>query len=91
MALKKPNRNSPKKPLKTYSTFLRFSTVAIQMGVVIAVFTYAGKYLDEKFPVYPHLFTVVLSLFGIGGSLYMVIREVMQMSKNNEQQNNDQV
>jgi len=91
MGLEKKNHNLPKKPLKTYSAFLRFSTVAIQMGVIIAVFTYAGKYLDEKFPVYPNLFTIILSLFGIGGSLYMVIREVLQLSKDEEKQNNDKV
>tara|TARA_Y100000593_G_scaffold94792_2_gene196146 strand:+ start:5553 stop:5738 length:186 start_codon:yes stop_codon:yes gene_type:complete len=61
------------------------------MGVIIAVFTYLGKYLDEKFPVYPNLFTIILSLFGIGGSLYMVIREVMRISKNEENQNSDQI
>jgi F0F1-type ATP synthase assembly protein I len=57
------------------------------MGVIIAVFTYAGKYLDQKYPVYPNLFTIILSLLGIGGSLYMVIREVLMLSKNEE--NND--
>jgi hypothetical protein len=55
------------------------------MGVIIALFTWGGTELDAtfrqgKFP----LWTTVLSLSGVGISIYLVIREVIKMSNEDE-------
>jgi len=56
------------------------------MFAVIALLSYAGVYLDEKnqneFPLY----TLILSLLGVGASMYLVIRSVNQVSRDNEDQ-----
>ena len=69
---------------KKVSPFIRFSTLGIQMGVIIAFFTWLGVYLDEKFQSKTPWWTLVLSLFGVCSSLILVIKEVMNMSKNDK-------
>lgn len=69
---------------KAMSKFARFSTVGIQMGVIIALFTWLGTYLDEKYHTKTPWWTIGLSLFGVIAGLVLVIREVIQMSKEND-------
>jgi hypothetical protein len=66
-----------KRPL---NQFLKFSNIAIQMGVIIALGTYAGhsidQYLQKDFP----LFTLLLSLASVLGALLYIIKEVTRHS-----------
>ncbi len=53
--------------------------MGLQMGITIFVFAWAGVKLDEwlqlKFPI----FTLVLSLAGVAGSLIYVIKSLTNM------------
>ena len=75
---------TPEKHKKT-NTYLRFSAVGVQMGAVIAIFTWLGTFLDKKQANETPVWTIVLSLFGVAGSLYLVIKEVQRMNKDNDQ------
>jgi F0F1-type ATP synthase assembly protein I len=66
------------------STFARFSSAGIQMGIIIALFTWLGTWLDGKYQTKTPWFTIGLSLFGVIASLVIIIREVIQMSKDDE-------
>jgi F0F1-type ATP synthase assembly protein I len=66
------------------STFARFSSAGIQMGVIIALFTWLGTWLDGKYNTKTPWFTIGLSLFGVIAALVIIIREVIQMSKEDE-------
>ncbi len=66
------------------STFARFSSAGIQMGVIIALFTWLGTWLDSKYQTKTPWFTIGLSLFGVIAALVIIIREVIQMSKDDE-------
>lgn len=66
------------------SKFARFSGLGIQMGAVIAVFTWLGTYLDKKFASKTPWWTIGLSLFGVMAGLYLVIKEVIKMGKEDE-------
>jgi F0F1-type ATP synthase assembly protein I len=78
------NSEEKKSSEKKVSPFIRFSTLGIQMGVIITFFTWLGVYLDEKFQSKTPWWTLVLSLFGVCSSLILVIKEVMNMSKNDK-------
>ena len=67
---------------KNISVFARFSAAGIQMGVIIALFTWLGTYLDEKFKSKTPWWTIGLSLFGVMAGLFLIIREVIRMNKN---------
>lgn len=67
-----------------FKAYMRFSSIAIQMGVVITAGALGGQWLDEKqeneFPVW----TLVLTLFAIFASLYQIIREVIKLGKDED-------
>lgn len=66
---------------KSLSKFARFSSLGIQMGVIIALFTWLGTYLDDRYQTKTAWWTIGLSLFGVIAALTLVIREVIKMSK----------
>lgn len=68
-------KENGKPPMKNQSSkFLKYSGLATQMLGTILIFTYGGYRLDlyqqNEVPVW----TLVLSLASIAGSLYMLIR-----------------
>jgi predicted MFS family arabinose efflux permease len=72
--------NKDKRP----NLFLKFSTVGIQMAGTIAFFTWLGTFLDSKYPAKTPWWTIGLSLFGVISSLILVIKEVINLNKDNE-------
>lgn len=61
--------------------FIRFSTLAFEMGIIIGGGTYGGVQLDKHFNLTTPIFTIVLSLFAILASLYLVIKQVNNANK----------
>ncbi len=59
--------------------------MAVQMGVTIALGAWGGSKLDQKFNTSSHPYTIVLSLLAIGISLYIIIRDVINMQKEDEE------
>lgn len=62
---------------KAPNLYVKYSTMAIQMGVTIGLGTWLGVYLDERFQTNP-LFTIILSLASIGVALYLVLKDVLK-------------
>lgn len=65
--------------------YLRFSGLGIQMGIIIGGFAWLGSYLDDKYNNKTPWWTLGLSLFGVASALYLMIKEVIKMSKENEE------
>ena len=65
--------NFQKKPP---NNFIKYSGIAFQMIAIILSGVYAGIWLDEKIPLTFPLFKLVLSLFSVGLSMYIVIKQV---------------
>ncbi|HLW14768.1 MAG TPA: AtpZ/AtpI family protein [Flavobacteriaceae bacterium] len=63
---------------------MEFTQIGLQMGVVITAGVLLGLWLDEKFPNKYKAFTIILSLFSVFASLYMVIKKALRMSKQEE-------
>lgn len=72
------------KKSKSGNNFARFSTVGIQMGVIIGGFAWLGVYLDERQQNKTPGWTIGLSLFGVFAGLYLMIKEVINMNKRND-------
>lgn len=64
---------------KPNNDLAKYSGMALQMGATIALGVWGGMKLDEKFPVakFP-LFTIVLSLLAVLGSMYFVIKDLLK-------------
>ena len=56
--------------------YIRFSSIGIQMGAIIFIFTWLGVYLDDYLKTETPWMTIVLSLFGVIGALALMFREV---------------
>ncbi|MFA7272342.1 MAG: AtpZ/AtpI family protein [Crocinitomicaceae bacterium] len=69
-----------------FSKYAKYSSLGIQMGITIAGLTWLGTFLDTKYATKP-LWTVILSLSGVAIALYLVIKEVIQMGKDDKNEN----
>lgn len=78
----KKNESPSKKPNNSLNQYARFSGIAIQMGVIIGVSAWGGKKLDEHYNLNKPYLTIVCSLVGVAFALYLIIREVIKMGKN---------
>ncbi|MEM9050506.1 MAG: AtpZ/AtpI family protein [Bacteroidota bacterium] len=67
----KPNKEEGKRPA---NDFYKYSGMAIQMGITIFLCVYAGIALDKKLNSETPWFTLLLSLFGVGAAVYIIIR-----------------
>jgi len=56
--------------------YMKYSGMAMQMGIIILVGVYAGKWLDEHFQTAPYL-TVALALFSIFAALYSTLKDLL--------------
>ncbi len=62
--------------------YLKLSSAAIQMALIIGGFTFLGNYLDNKWH-YGQIMTIIFAFIGIGIGLYIVIKEVKQLNDEN--------
>jgi MFS-type transporter involved in bile tolerance (Atg22 family) len=79
----KKNKKSSKKS-KQHNKILVFSGMAFQMGAIIGLGAWGGVKLDEKFQTGSKIFTISLSLASIFIAMYLVIRDVLKMQKDND-------
>jgi F0F1-type ATP synthase assembly protein I len=67
---------------KANNAYLKLSSAAFQMAAVIGGFTWLGTWLDEQFHT-DSLYTVILALLGVGIGLYLIIKEVNALNREN--------
>ena len=65
---------------KNSHKWLNLINIPFQMGVIIIVFSFLGKWLDKKY-LLDKTFTIMFTLFGVFLALYSVISQVNKMNK----------
>lgn len=70
----------PKTNKNNLNFYARFSSIAIQMLVIIGIGTFIGVKLDEYFPNDYKLYTMILSLTSVILSMVYVIRRIIASS-----------
>jgi len=65
-----------KKPKKSLNKYIRLTGICLQMGITIYLAAYLGKWLDVKYPNEHNLYTIVLTLIGVGLSFYSLLKQV---------------
>lgn len=68
---------SPDRPRRS-DAFMRYSSMATQMGVTIFLGVWGGMKLDQKFPQRIPIFTLVLSLVSVLLAMYMIIKDFLK-------------
>jgi uncharacterized membrane protein len=69
---------------KNTSAWLRFSTMGLQLGLTIYLGSLLGEFLDKKYPSESISYHKVITLFAVFGATFSVIRQVIQLSKDEE-------
>ena len=57
--------------------YLKYSGIAFQMGIIIFLFVWTGKKLDEKFMDERKIFIIVFSLLGVFMALYIALKDLI--------------
>ena len=68
-------------------SFLRYSSLGLELGVTLVLFTLAGLFLDRKFQTLPG-YTLFLAACGFGLGLYRLISTCKKISKRNGENSN---
>ncbi|MDE0535752.1 putative F0F1-ATPase subunit (Ca2+/Mg2+ transporter) [Tenacibaculum lutimaris] len=74
------SKDSKKNPLNKY---IRFTGIALQMGLTIYLGSLLGEWLDQKYPNDSELYTKICTLAAVFGAIYSVIRQVIKITDNN--------
>ncbi|WNM21081.1 AtpZ/AtpI family protein [Flavobacterium capsici] len=70
------NQNKKKRPNK----WLVLINIPIQMGIVIFLFAYLGKWLDTNYPNKHSVYIKVLTLFGVAIAFYNLNRQLKKLN-----------
>tara|TARA_B100000795_G_C22343805_1_gene266050 strand:+ start:94 stop:315 length:222 start_codon:yes stop_codon:yes gene_type:complete len=57
------------------------SGIGIQMGVIIYLFVKAGNWLDTNYSLEGKKYTILLTLLGVGVSLFLVLKQTNRLNK----------
>lgn len=71
-------------PKNQLNKYLRFINIAFEMGICIAGGVFLGIWLDTKIPNNFSGFTIFCSLIGVFLALYLVIKKVKDLTKDEE-------
>ena len=74
MSKKRTKKTTNKK--KQLNTYLKFSTITIQMAVIIALSVLFGGWVESKFLFLNGLTQALISLIGVFIALYLVVKNV---------------
>ena len=66
---------------KPPNLFFKYGNIALQMGAVIGLSTWGGVKLDAYYQNKTPVFTIVLSLLGIGAGLYLALKDLINPKK----------
>ena len=75
---------------KQMRQYAKFSGIAMQMGVIIFIGAYTGQWLDEKYGMEKKIYTMVLTLVSVVVALYLVLKQVIAMTKEDNKAANNQ-
>lgn len=74
---RKLNESKPAKSTKV-KNYARYSGMAVQLGVTIAVGAFIGRKLDEWFAFEKPLMTALFSLLATITGIYLLIKDIIQ-------------
>ncbi|MDA9312410.1 AtpZ/AtpI family protein [Vicingaceae bacterium] len=75
---------SEKDPKKKRPRYLALTGIAFQMGITIYLFSFLGKYLDNRYSIEDNYWTIGLTLIGVVLSFYSLLKQVNRINKEEE-------
>lgn len=72
---------TPNQQKQTRNKWLALINIPVQMGIIVFLFAYLGKWLDEKYGNPQRLFVKGLTLVGIAIAFYNINRQLKEINK----------
>ncbi|MGL2962679.1 AtpZ/AtpI family protein [Flavobacterium sp. RSB2_4_14] len=76
--------NNPQKK-KQRNKWLTLINIPIQMGVIVFLFAYFGRWLDEKYSNPHRLYVKTLTLLGVAIAFYNINRQLKEINKSDNE------
>jgi hypothetical protein len=70
----------PKNKNNSVRRWAALSAIGIEMGVIIYLFVKLGMWLDQMYNPDGKAFTVICTLAGVGGSLFLVVKQTNKLN-----------
>jgi hypothetical protein len=70
--------NKLKNSKKILDSYAKYSSIAIQMGVIIAGGIIGGVYLDDFLNLRFPIFTLLFSLLSVAAAIYIAIKDLLK-------------
>ncbi len=70
------NQQKPRKEKSKLQKGVQFSGIAFEMAATIILCVFIGKFLDNYFELSKPILTALLSIIGVTGAIYNLIRKV---------------
>ncbi len=71
-------------PKKKSNKWLALVNIPLQMGVIVFLFAYGGKWLDGKYPNPHNLYVKILTLAGVAIAFYNLNRQLKDINKQDQ-------
>lgn len=68
------------KPIKN-NPYIKYSSIAIQMGLIIVLGTFGGKYLDTFIDIEFPILTFIFSILSVFFAVYFAIKDIIKFNK----------
>ena len=75
------NQNDDQNTKRKRNKWLSLINIPIQMGGIVFVFAYGGKWLDGNYPNKHNLYVKILTLVGVAIAFYNVNRQLKEINK----------
>ncbi|HAD96545.1 MAG TPA: hypothetical protein DCG19_04010 [Cryomorphaceae bacterium] len=79
--MKTPKREDASEGKRQLNTYARYSSLGIQMAVIVGGGAWLGNWLDEKYPSNRKWFTLACVLVSVTLAIIYVIRQLNSMNK----------
>ncbi len=76
--------NNPNQKRKA-NKWLALTSIPIQMGAIVFLFAWGGKWLDAKYPNEHDIYVKVLTIVGVGLAFYNLNRQLREINKMDDQ------
>lgn len=70
---------------KARNKWLALINIPVQMGVIVFLFAYLGRWLDEKYTNPHRIYVKVLTMVGVAISFYNINRQLKEINKSDNQ------
>lgn len=73
--------SSDNNPKRRRNKWLALINIPVQMGVIVFLFAYGGKWLDSHYPNKNNIWVKILTLVGVAIAFYNVNRQLREINK----------